>query len=597
MEGPQAAPLLEQAAGDEGRRATEANALLVNGALQEMGRYNYDVQRVERMAEVVLKRGNAAEQARARYLRAQMRLNVNTAIPAAEEELRSLGAGSSEWADDALYLLASRREGEQKYTAALEIYDAIVKRFSPVTSNMRSSAESRAHDIRQPTVSLSCWTNELPGLKPTVQVSWRNVKTAKWTLKKVDPVGTPSDSPPSSASELWGLAGAVASTWTSPLDVKIPYAARQPAVRGRREGAGRLRAQGGGRRPDRRGAPGGVAGRGADQDRPGRRAGLGGRRGDRRGDAQRRRGGLAVPGQLAVEAHHRPHRRAGALPPQGRAHQRRGGGVGQERQPLGDRARRQLVLQLLQPRRAGVRADRPPALQARRDGGPQALPAHAHRGAHPAHRRSQGRGGDLRPHRQARGQPRADDQRLRHRHLHPAPGQDRQPGRVARRRVQQPDLLPAAHQQLPRRGVQAARVHRQRRAGGQPQAGRAGEGEGEGQLLLRRAGGERAGPGAGAGAAVVAHLGALARRAAGRSVAGQAPATTRSWTTAGGAATAPGTGPSPSTPCSSRPAPTAPPRSRSPPTPPALRSATASRCRCRCSSPTPPAGRSRAPAA
>ncbi len=221
----QATPLLKQAAGGEGRTATEARAMLVRGALIEAERNAWNRQRVEQMAAVVLEYATTASQkARARLLRGAARLREQKTQAEGETELLELGRGETEWADDALYAVAQFREGRQEYVAALGLYDEIVKRFSPQSSNMRSSAESQAREIRRPYVNVSLSQVALTGLKPHVQVSWRNVKSAKWALKRVDPLSIgASDDLPDDATTLARAAQAPVSKWTSSLDVKAPH--------------------------------------------------------------------------------------------------------------------------------------------------------------------------------------------------------------------------------------------------------------------------------------------------------------------------------------------------------------------------------------
>lgn len=157
-------------------------------------------------------------------------------------------------------------------------------------------------------------------------------------------------------------------------------------------------------------------------------------------------------------------------------------------------ARRQRLLVALVEGTPGLRDDRSTALQARRDGGLQALPAHPRRravGAAARHRREAVRAG---PPGEDRRRAVADHQRARHRPLHAGPAEERAPGRLVHVRVVEPAELPAVGPGLPRRGVQAARVHRVRRAARHAEARRQGEGAGEGQLLFRRPGGQRPGP-------------------------------------------------------------------------------------------------------
>lgn len=218
-------PLLQQAASGDDRAATEARALLVRGGFMEMDRNSWDLKRLDAASQIVLEYATTeTDRAHAKYLRSNRRLQQGGKdAAAAEKELEAVGAGDTEWADDALYVLGERRENEGKYEAALSIYDGIVKRFSDVTSNMKSSARSRAQEIRRPYVSLSIPYNDLPGVKPSVQVSWRNVKNAKWTLLRVNPLAAASGTYPDDADDLAQLKTGVAGSWTSTLDVPVRY--------------------------------------------------------------------------------------------------------------------------------------------------------------------------------------------------------------------------------------------------------------------------------------------------------------------------------------------------------------------------------------
>lgn len=215
-------PLLKQAISIDGRQGEEAKGLLQAAILREMDNYSYETNRCDKLAELGLSIGGNAEfSSQVRLRRARTRLNNGVKISEAEAELRDVGDTKTEPADDALYILGERRENAAKYVEALEIYDAIVKRFNPQTSNMRSSAQSRAEYIRKPQLSVSVPNNELPGVQPVVQVSYRNVKNAKWTLKKVDPFAQPNGTWPSDP-ENYG--GTTVKTWTSTLNVPSKHA-------------------------------------------------------------------------------------------------------------------------------------------------------------------------------------------------------------------------------------------------------------------------------------------------------------------------------------------------------------------------------------
>ncbi len=210
------APLLKQAMGDTGRRGTEARGLLESALIREMDNNAWNVARVEKLTELGLSLESSAElNAMYRFRRARARLSNGGKIKEAEAELRDVGDGKTDVADDALYALAERRENEAKYVEALEIFDSIVKRFSPQTSNMRSSAESRAANIRRPSLSVSVPNNELPGVKPQINVSFRNVKNAKWTLKRADPMSIGAGAWPTDPAS---FGGTVVKSWTSTLE-------------------------------------------------------------------------------------------------------------------------------------------------------------------------------------------------------------------------------------------------------------------------------------------------------------------------------------------------------------------------------------------
>lgn len=222
----QALPLLKQAAQDDGRQGTEAKALIVRCAFIELERNTWNRPRVKQMAELVLAYSkNVNEQGRARFLRGQAALNDPKSTADGERELLEVGKGGSDHADDALYAVAQYKENNGKYAAALELYDGIVKRFSPQTSNVRSDAESRAREIRRPYISCSTSQVALPGLKPQVSVRWRNVKNAKWSLRRVDPLAVAaSPDLPDDATRLLTAAGPAVKSWAQTLEVPAPYA-------------------------------------------------------------------------------------------------------------------------------------------------------------------------------------------------------------------------------------------------------------------------------------------------------------------------------------------------------------------------------------
>lgn len=215
-------PLLKQAMGESGRRGTEARRLLESALLREMDNNSWNSQRLDKLAEFGLSLGSSAElQAAYRFRRARARLSSGQKLKEAEAELRDVGNGKTDVADDAVYALGERRENESKFVEALELFDEVVKRFNATTSNVRSSAESRAREIRRPSVSIGVSNNELPGVRPQVYVNFRNVKNAAWTLKRADPLSLPSGSWP---NEPQHFPGATVKQWNTTLKEPGRYA-------------------------------------------------------------------------------------------------------------------------------------------------------------------------------------------------------------------------------------------------------------------------------------------------------------------------------------------------------------------------------------
>jgi uncharacterized protein YfaS (alpha-2-macroglobulin family) len=221
-----ALPLLKQAASGDDRVAKEARTLFVRAAFREMDNNNWDRNAVLKLVDQVIEVSDRpGEKARAQLYRVRQNLRDEKHFSDGEREARELGAGSSEVADDALYELAQAFEGRNKFVAALELYDGIVKRFSPQTSNVRENAKNQAESIRRPQASLSVSYIELPGAKPQVSLSYRNVQNAKWTLRRVDTAAMDPATVFSNEEAAFARAAtSVASAWTSKLTVPSPYA-------------------------------------------------------------------------------------------------------------------------------------------------------------------------------------------------------------------------------------------------------------------------------------------------------------------------------------------------------------------------------------
>jgi uncharacterized protein YfaS (alpha-2-macroglobulin family) len=218
--------LMKQAAGGDDRAGKQAREMFVRGALTEMERNAWDRQKLNGLCEDVLSLASSAnDKAHARLLRARANLQEAKTISAGEAELKDLGNGSTDFADDAIYELGQRRENDGKYSTALELYDGIVKRFSPTTSNVRESAQERAKEIRRSWITVSISWIELPGMKPQVSTSHRNVSNAHWTVRKLDPNALPKGSMDHANDEDFLAApGPVVSQWDSKLAVSAPYA-------------------------------------------------------------------------------------------------------------------------------------------------------------------------------------------------------------------------------------------------------------------------------------------------------------------------------------------------------------------------------------
>ncbi len=214
---------LKKYAKGEDRTAQEATRAIVKLAMLEIERNSYNPARVEVMTQTVIGfSNNPNEVAHARYARALSNFNDSKKVASAEKELSELAGGTSDWADDAMFQLGNRRENEAKYPAALEWYDGLQK-FSAQSSNVRSDGLSRAANIRRKSVSVSIYQFTVPGEAPKVAANWRNVKSANWVLKRVEPSAFATNSSASNLAELFS-SGTVVKSWSTPLESAGPYA-------------------------------------------------------------------------------------------------------------------------------------------------------------------------------------------------------------------------------------------------------------------------------------------------------------------------------------------------------------------------------------
>lgn len=211
-----------------GRWASEARGYFFRIALTQLDQSLYDRQRAETLCDQVLGMEPSVND-RGRALLGRARAWINTGDSAylkrAEGELVEIGAGKSEFADDALFQLGQLRATRQEFPSALAAYDEIVRRFDGTTSNVRDQARYAAEEIRRPQLSSSISYIELPGEKPEVSITSRNLEQLRVTLKKTDPRR-------SSAEELLGKATDCADfgrgddlrSWTITPKPEKPYA-------------------------------------------------------------------------------------------------------------------------------------------------------------------------------------------------------------------------------------------------------------------------------------------------------------------------------------------------------------------------------------
>ena len=213
------------ARGSGGRWAKEARGLFFRTAIRQMEQQIYDTKRVEGLCERVLSlEPSANDRAHAVLLRARSWTQTGNKdrIARAEKDLLELGSGKSEYADDALFMLAQQKEGSSQYTAALELYGQIQSRFNGTTSNVFDQARSRAQEIRRPQLSISTQYIEQPGVKPTLYLSFRNLTEVTLALRRAEPLQQAAEKTLNSIP--MGPPGEVVKQWTRSLSAPAPYA-------------------------------------------------------------------------------------------------------------------------------------------------------------------------------------------------------------------------------------------------------------------------------------------------------------------------------------------------------------------------------------
>ncbi|WP_224360780.1 alpha-2-macroglobulin family protein [Hyalangium versicolor] len=213
------------ARGSGGRWAQEARGLFFRTALNQMEQQTYNTKLVEGLCERMLSlEPSARDRAHALLVRARawMQTGQKDRIARAEKDLLELGRGQTEYADDALFWLGQHQEGTSQYPAALSLYEQIVSRFNGTTSNVFDQARSRIEEIKRPRLSVGTQYIEQPGVKPTLNISFRNLTDVTLTLRRVDPLQQSPEKVMSSSP--MGAPGEVVKRWTRKLTAPSPYA-------------------------------------------------------------------------------------------------------------------------------------------------------------------------------------------------------------------------------------------------------------------------------------------------------------------------------------------------------------------------------------
>ncbi|MFL5349190.1 MAG: MG2 domain-containing protein, partial [Hyalangium sp.] len=213
------------ARGSGGRWAQEARGLFFRTALKQMEQQLYNSKFVEGLCERVLSlEPSARDRAHALYVRAHswMQSGMTDRVTRAEKELLELGQGQTEFADDALFFLAQQKEGSQQYTAALELYGQIVSRFNGTTSNVYDQARAHVESIQRPQLSMGTQYIDQPGVKPTMQVSFRNLTSVTFMLRRAEPLQQNPEKVLNSSP--MGAPGPEVKRWTRQLSAPTPHA-------------------------------------------------------------------------------------------------------------------------------------------------------------------------------------------------------------------------------------------------------------------------------------------------------------------------------------------------------------------------------------
>ncbi len=92
----------------------------------------------------------------------------------------NLSAGTAEWRADGRILLGP------DYGQALELFQRFVREFPAGRSKFTAEAAEQIRQITRPDLEVEAAEQYLPGAKPVVQASWRNVGDVTFTVSRVD---------------------------------------------------------------------------------------------------------------------------------------------------------------------------------------------------------------------------------------------------------------------------------------------------------------------------------------------------------------------------------------------------------------------------
>ncbi|MFL5322313.1 MAG: MG2 domain-containing protein [Myxococcaceae bacterium] len=212
-----------------GRWAAEARAQFFRNALNQMEQSSWDRKQTEALFDRIARlEPNVQDKARAQLIRARSWVRSGDAqlIARAEEELQSIGAGKSELADDALFELGQLYAQRSDFPKALSQYEQILKSFNGTTSNVYDQARTQIDAIKRPVLQTNIAFLELPGEKPELSLTARNLSDVSLTLHRTNPLKSSAETllgHKSGACSDQGEPGEVVKQWHITPTVEKPY--------------------------------------------------------------------------------------------------------------------------------------------------------------------------------------------------------------------------------------------------------------------------------------------------------------------------------------------------------------------------------------